>query len=427
MAGNRIKGITIEIGGDTTKLDKALSGVNKSLRNTQTALKDVTKLLKLDPGNVTLLQQKQELLARAVKDTEEKLKTEREALEQLKNADKTPEVVEQMERLERQIADDENALKDLKGQQKDFGSVSEQVMKAVGQKLQEVGKAVQEVGKKIRAVGDGMTKYITGPLVAIGGAGVAAFNDVDSAMDELIKKTGATGEALDEMKEIVEDLATTIPTDFNTAAAAVGEVNTRFGLTGDALEELSAQFVKFSALNDTDVSNSIDKVQAAMAAFGLSAEDAGMVLDVLTKAAQDTGVPVDQLAASLTANGTALQEMGFNINDAAGFLANLDKNGVDAGSTMTGLKKALQNATKEGKPLNEALSEMQDALTGAASDTEAAQRPRSFSARKPGPRSRKRCGRAGCLLMTCKTGSRISAELSATRSRRRWTRWTSGS
>lgn len=385
MAANRIKGITIEIGGDTTKLDKALSGVNKSLRNTQSALKDVDKLLKLDPGNTTLLQQKQELLARAVSDTEEKLKTERDALEQLKKADPSPEVAEQMARLERQIVDDEQSLQKFKDAQKDFGSVSEQVLKAVGKKLQEVGKKVQEAGKAIKGVGDDLTKYVTGPLVAVGAAGVAAFKDVDEAMDTVITKTGATGEALEEMQGIVEDLATSMPTDLQTAADAVGEVSTRFGLTGDALEDLSESFIKFAALNDTDVSGSIDKVQAAMAAFGLSAEDAGMVLDVLTKANQDTGVSVDQLAASLTANGTALQEMGFNIEDAAGFLANLDKSGVDAGSTLTGLKKALQNATKEGKPLNEALEEMQKGMQGAKSDTEAAQKASELFGAKAGP------------------------------------------
>lgn len=62
---NRIKGITVEIGGDTTKLSKALEGVNKSIKNTQTQLKDVEKLLKLDPRNTELLSQKQKLLATA--------------------------------------------------------------------------------------------------------------------------------------------------------------------------------------------------------------------------------------------------------------------------------------------------------------------------------------------------------------------------
>ena len=70
---NRIKGITVKIGGDTTKLSKALEGVNKNIKNTQTQLKDVQKLLKLDPSNTELLSQKHKLLADAVKATKEKL------------------------------------------------------------------------------------------------------------------------------------------------------------------------------------------------------------------------------------------------------------------------------------------------------------------------------------------------------------------
>ena len=72
---NRIKGITVEIGGDTTKLSKALEGVNKNIKNTQTQLKDVQKLLKLDPKNTELIAQKQKLLADAVTATKEKLET----------------------------------------------------------------------------------------------------------------------------------------------------------------------------------------------------------------------------------------------------------------------------------------------------------------------------------------------------------------
>ena len=79
---NRIKGITVEINGDTTKLSKALESVNKNIRTTQTQLKDVEKLLKLDPSNTELLSQKQKLLADAVSSTKEKLETLKTAAEQ---------------------------------------------------------------------------------------------------------------------------------------------------------------------------------------------------------------------------------------------------------------------------------------------------------------------------------------------------------
>ena len=86
MAASRIKGITIEIGGDTTKLQTALKGVNTEIRNTQQQLKDVEKLLKLDPGNTELLAQKHKLLGQAVEETKNKLETLKTAQQQADEA-----------------------------------------------------------------------------------------------------------------------------------------------------------------------------------------------------------------------------------------------------------------------------------------------------------------------------------------------------
>ena len=85
MAGSRIKGITVEIGGDTTNY-RQLKGCNSEIKNTQSQLKDVEKLLKLDPGNTELLTQKQKLLSSAVSETKEKLATLKTAAEQANQA-----------------------------------------------------------------------------------------------------------------------------------------------------------------------------------------------------------------------------------------------------------------------------------------------------------------------------------------------------
>ena len=83
---SRIQGITVEIGGDTTKLQTALKGLNGEMKSTQTALKDVEKLQKMDPGNTELLAQKDKLLADAVKETKEKLEALKTAAEQANTA-----------------------------------------------------------------------------------------------------------------------------------------------------------------------------------------------------------------------------------------------------------------------------------------------------------------------------------------------------
>lgn len=100
---SRIAGITIEIGGNTTKLQKSLDGVNKKLKSTSTALKDVNKLLKLNPGNTDLLRQKQQYLTTAIDETKKKLEQEKAALAQLKASNTTGEITEEQKALEREI------------------------------------------------------------------------------------------------------------------------------------------------------------------------------------------------------------------------------------------------------------------------------------------------------------------------------------
>lgn len=357
---NRIKGITIEIGGDTTKLNDALKDVDKQLSSTQRNLRDVNRLLKFDPSNTDLLKQKQKGLSESIKLTKDRL-------DQLKDAQsKVSEGTSEWDALQREIASTEQNLKSLEKEYKDFGSVAQQKLKVVGGKM-------QALGDNIKSVGENLTKYVTGPILAIGAGSIASWKEIDAALDTVTKKTGATGDALAEMQKQVRDIATDIPVSFEDAGTAIGEVNTRFGLTGEALQNLSEDFLKFADINETDVNSSIDTIQSAMAAFNTDTEKASQVLDLFTAAGQQTGVPIEALTESVKKNAVALQEMGFGLEDSVMFLAELDKNGVDSQTTLAGLKAALKNATKEGIPMNEALAQIQESLKGAKSDTEAAQ------------------------------------------------------
>ena len=352
---DRIKGITIEIDGDVTGLSKALKGVNSDLKAAQNGLNDVNKLLKLDPGNVELLRQKQEYLNDAIGSTEEKLAKEKEALEQMKNSDGFDKNSEQAKALERQIVADEQALKSLKDEAKEFGSVGAQQFKLVGEK-------VQAVGEKMTSVGTAMTKTVTAPIVGVGALAIKSFKDVDAGLDIIVQKTGATGDALADMTQQLEDITTTIPVGFEEAGTAIGEVNTRFGLTGDALEALSTQFLQFAQLNGTDVSGAIDSTQKALSAFGLSAEDAISLLDTLNAVGQATGVGMDTLLSGLVSNSAAFHEMGLSAEQSAWFMGEMETSGADASAVMSGLQKALKNATEDGIPLNQALSDLQNTI-----------------------------------------------------------------
>lgn len=385
MASRNIKGITIELDGDTKGLLDSLKKVDKSLKDTQSNLKDIDKLLKLDPGNTELLKQKFDNLNKAVEQTEDRLRT-------LKSAQKEGMDPEQAAALQREIIDTEQQLKSLKEQQKEFGSVSKQEWKAAGDKISAVGTAISQVGDKISQVGDkikgfgeNLTKHVTGPIAAVGGLALKSFNDVDDALDTVAKRTGATGDELTGMEDVVKSLATSIPTDFATAGNAVAQVNTRFDLLGDELQTVSEQYIKFAQINGVDVVQAIDSTQSAMAAWGLTAEDSGDYLDLLNKVGQDTGVTVTNLSDQLKTNASALQDAGFNMLDAATFLGNLEKNGIDTATALTGLKKAQQLATKENKTSAQVLQELQEKIKGAKTDQEAFAAASEVFGNKAGP------------------------------------------
>lgn len=351
MAG-KVKGITIEFRGETTKLDKAIKDVNKETAKLDAELKQVNNALKFNPKNTELMAQKQQILTQKVSATEDKLNALRAAEEKMakdKNIDKNSA---EWRELQREIITTDSKLSHYKKELDKLRYV----------KLTALGKQFEDVGKKVKNAGDSITKYITGPIAAAGTASGAAWQTTQDALNEVTKLTGASGQDLQDMQDIVKDLAETMPADMHDIATAVGEVNTRFGLTGDALEDTAEQFVKFSQINGTDVTNSIDQVQKAMSAFGLDAEDTSYVLDVLTKTSQDTGVSVDKLTSGLISNGTAFQEMNLDLTQSALLMGQLEKSGVNMETVTNGMRKALKTAAKEGRPVNEVLAELQDTI-----------------------------------------------------------------
>ena len=371
MASERIKGITIEIDGDTKGLSKALQGVNKDIKSTQTQLKDIEKLLKLDPHNVTLLEQKMEALGKQINSTKDKLSQLKSVSDEMEKGLKNGSITaEQYDAWQREIIQTENELKNLEAELKAVPSTADAMLAGVSDKFDALGGKIQNVGDKVSSLGDTMSKTFTAGIVAAGTASVKAWQDVDSAMDDLIAKTGATGEAFEELQATAEKIATTIPTDFKTSANAVGEVSTRFDATGKTLEELSTAFIEFATLNNTDVVGSIDSVSGMMNAWGIDAKDTVKVLDTLNAVSQQTGISSDQLSEILQSNALSFKEMDYNLAQAAYLMGQMDKNGVDASAGLTALRKAMSKATDENKSLNEIMTEWQALMNSNISDAE---------------------------------------------------------
>lgn len=189
-----------------------------------------------------------------------------------------------------------------------------------------------------------------------------ALQDLDEGYDTILTKTGASGDALAEFTGIADRIYGDIPATMSDIGVAVGEVNTRFGSTGDELDDLSRKFLKFSNINGTNLNSTIDGVQASMASFNVEAKDAGKVLDVMNRAGQNTGVSMDKLQSTLLQNASSFREMDMDIYESIDFVSRLEKAGVDTSQAMTGLKKAYQTSTKEGKSFQESLVDVQDAL-----------------------------------------------------------------
>lgn len=380
MAANNLQeaGLILTAQG-ADEFKSAMKGISAATKEAYSELKLAQSQYDKNTSSADKLADRQKYLQKMTEEYAKKEQILRAELEKMENAE---------ERDEAAIAKKKTELNNCKASLNKYEKALEDVtnqIKGHSAQLKEWGDKLKDVGGKMQSLGGALTKGVTAPIVGVGAASVAAWKEVDEGLDIVTKKTGATGEALQDMQDRTRNLAKTMPTDFATAGTAVGEVNTRFGLTGDALEDLSSKFIKFAELNDTDVSSSIDNVQSMMEAWGVETEDAGLMLDMLTKAGQDSGASVDTLSQQLMQNKTALDDMGFSLDESVDLLANCEKNGIDTSTMLGGLKKALQNSAKEGKSSADALSELQEKLIGAESDAEASQIAMELFGNKAGP------------------------------------------
>ena len=312
---SRIKGITIDIGGDTTKLQSALKGVDGALRTTQANLKDINKLLKMDPSNVNLLKQKQENLSKAINETKERLKVLKDAYKQL-DGQETEEAKEQQKALAREISETESKLQSLKKEMSDFGSVGKQV-------LQNVGEQFKNAGEKLTDVGKDLTAKVTAPLVGLGAIGV----NYNAQMEQYkVMFTTLTGSAEDADKIISQlqsdaqkspfDSSTLIKANQYLISAGVEADQARedilnlgnaIAATGGGSAELERMAANLQQIKNIGKASSMDIKQFANAGiniYGLLAQATGKTVEQV----KDMDVTYEQLSYALA---MASQEGGI--------------------------------------------------------------------------------------------------------------------
>ena len=261
---------------------------------------------------------------------------------------------------------------------KEQGDVSIDTAKKL-QKIEEAGEKVSNVGKK-------MSVGVTAPIVAAGAAGLAAFSEVDEALDTIITKTGATGDVADSLATSFENVGSNTHLELQTVGEAIGEVNTQFGFMDKKLEDSTNYILQFAEINGTDVSQSAIYARQAIEAYDLSYDDLNKVLDVTTKTSQNTGQAVDSLFDSAIKGAPQIKQLGLSFGEGVTLMGQFEQAGIDGNAALSSLSKATVTYAKDGKSLSEGLGELQDKIMNASSETDAINAAAEVFGTKGGPR-----------------------------------------
>lgn len=258
--------------------------------------------------------------------------------------------------------------------------------------LNELGNESEDAENGLKDVSDGAEKAnksfslmdgVLANLVASGiKAAISAFTDLaksavdtykemETGSDNLIKATGATGDAAKDLQKSYKNVSKEIVGDFGDIGSAMGEVNTRFGYTGKELEDTTEQFLKFSEITGTDATQAVQIVSKAIEGAGLESKDYNTLLDQLAVAAQASGVSVDKLADGITKNGSTMRSLGFDTSETIAIISQMEKAGVNTETALAGMKKAAQEWGKAGKDPRKEFEKTIEAIKNAPNETKA--------------------------------------------------------
>lgn len=356
MMADKIRGITVEIGGDTSGLDKALKKTNSEINGTQKELKQVERLLKLDPTNTDLLAQRQELLSKAVGQTTDKLdalkKAKAQADEEMKNG---TEVNQQQYRLlVREIADTEQKQAALTAELENFGKMADKELPKASEKIASVGSAMEKAGEKIAGVGKTLTATVTAPLAAAGGYGLKAASDFEDAIAKLSTIADASV-PIDELEKSIIELSDASGIAATEIAGNVYDAISAGQSTGDAVSFVE-NATRLARAGFTSSAASLDILTTALNAYGLESSEVGRVSDVLITTQNLGKTTVDQLAAAMGKAIPTAKANGVSIENLASMYAVMTANGIATAETTTYLNSMLNELGKTDSKAAEAFA-----------------------------------------------------------------------
>ena len=346
---SRIKGITVEIGGDTTGLEKALKGVNSSIKTTQSALKDVERLLKLDPTNTELLTQKQKLLKDAIASTSEKLETLKEAQKQAKEQLERGELgQDKYDALQREIIETEQELRRLQ-EQAATTSVSLEKLAVAGEKFEKAGDSITNAGKKVSVASAAVT--------GLGVAAVKTAADFDSAMANVAAISGATGDDLQALRDKAREMGEKTKFSASEAADAMSYMAMAGWKTGDMLSGIEG-IMNLAAASGEDLATTSDIVTDALTAFGLTAEDSAHFADILAAESSNANTNVSMMGETFKYCAPVAGALGYSAEDVAEAIGLMGNAGIKSTQAGTALRTMMTKLQGELKLSGEALGEV---------------------------------------------------------------------
>ena len=349
MAGT-IKGIIVEIGGDTSGLQKALKSVNSATSSLSKELRGVNSLLKLDPSNTELLSQKQTILAKNIEETSEKLNvlknTQKQADEAMENGTEISE--ENYRNLQREIINTENKLKQLQLEASNWTQA--------GKKLEEFGNKVTNISNKIDGLGTTLTTSLTLPVLAIGTAAVTTGNDFEAQMSRVQAIAGATGDELEKLTDQAIDLGAT--TSFSASEVAAGMENlASAGFTTQEIMDAMPGLLDLAASSGADLATASEIAASAIRGFGLEANTSAHVADIFAEAAARTNAQTEDMGEAMKYIAPVANTMGLSIEEVAAAIGIMSDAGIKGSQAGTTLRGALTRLTK---PTDKMLDVMED-------------------------------------------------------------------
>jgi len=238
----------------------------------------------------------------------------------------------------------------------------------------QLDKAEKDVGKFSKGASKAFSGLKTagiGIAVGLGAAFVKAGLDFEAMENILIKGTGATGTALEDLKTQATDVLKTVPETAEVVAGAIADVNTFFGITGDHLEDTTGLFLDFARVTDMDVGDAIARVDAQMTQFNVPLEDTDELLGDLVRISQATGAPMDNLLGQMEKFGPIFATASFSGEETAAMFGMLETAGVDVTKLGPSLEKFFGDVAEAGGDPRQAFEDMVEQIANADTETQA--------------------------------------------------------